>query len=194
METNLARLKNRLFFTAQDVAAVKGSGLASAYVSCTRYVQKGYFIRVKKDFYVHADTWNHYGFFDFLRLANFLQVPSYISFTTALEYHGLTSQVQRNWYECVTTRRSNSFTPLGTTFLYHKLNERLYFGYERRDGIFIAAPEKAALDSAYLEVRGNTSIDWDAISLDKMDKHKIEEWIVRFPRQFKYKIAEKCKI
>ncbi len=194
LATDLALLKNKLFFTVQDVAAAKGSGLASAYVLCSRYVQRGYFIRVKRDFYVHADTWNRYGFLDFLKLANFLQVPSYISFTTALEYHGLTTQVQRNWYECVTTRRSNSFAPLGVTFLYHKLNDRLYFGYERIDGIFVAAPEKAVLDSAYLEVRGVNATDWDAVSFDKMDKDRMREWIVPFPNQFKRKIAEKCKI
>lgn len=191
---NLASLKNKPFFTVQDVAVATGTTLPSAHVLCSRYVRKGAFVRIKKNFYVSAETWDRYGFLDFLEIANFLQVPSYISFTTALEFHGLTTQIQRNWYECVATRRTNRFEIRDTNFIYHKFHVRLYFGYERRDNVFIALPEKAVLDSAYLEVRGRGATDWDALSLDKMDRHLIRRWIEPFPKQFKRKMAEKCRI
>jgi predicted transcriptional regulator of viral defense system len=190
----LASLKYKLFFTVHDVAAATGTSLASAHVLCSRYVKNGIFVRIKKNFYVVADTWDRYGFLDFLKIANFLQVPSYISFTTALEFYGLTTQIQRNWYESVATRRTNSFQTRGVNFIYHKFACRLYFGYERKDEVFIALPEKAVLDCAYLEVLGLGATDWDALSLDKMDRFRIKQWIEPFPKQCKQKISEKCRI
>lgn len=190
----LTSLKDKLFFTVHDVAAATGTSLPSAHVLCSRYVKSGIFVRIKKNFYVVADTWDRYAFLDFLKIANFIQVPSYISFTTALAFYGLTTQIQRNWYESVATRRSNSFETRGTKFIYHKFACPLYFGYERRDNVFIALPEKAVLDCAYLEVLGLGATDWDALSLEKLDTFRIRRWIEPFPNQFKQKMAEKCRI
>ena len=104
----LEKLKNRLFFTAQDVAEAAGIALPSAHVLCSRYARTGVFLRLKNNFYVLRDDWDRFDLIDMLKIANYLQVPSYVSFTTALSFYGITTQVQRDWIECAATRRSKT--------------------------------------------------------------------------------------
>lgn len=191
---DIAALKQKLFFTVEDVAATAGLTLPSAHVLCSRYTRKGIFLRLKKNFYVLGDNWERYGSGELLKIANFLQVPSYISCTTAVAFHGLTTQVQRNWFECIATRRSTTIEARGTTFIYHKFQKRLFFGFSRQNGIFIAAPEKAVLDATYLEARGLGAIDWDAVSLDQLDWRQMQRWMEPFPDRFKRKMEKKCRI
>ena len=97
-------LKNRLFFSTQDVADTYGMTIPSAYVLCSRYVRPGTFIRLKKNLYVLERNWERYGKSEFFQICNFFQVPSYVSCMTALAYYGITTQVQRDW--CVYGVRS----------------------------------------------------------------------------------------
>ena len=84
-------------------------------------------------------------------IATQLVEPSYISFDSALLFHGIIKQVPRN-VECATSRNSITYKELGIE--YHKIPERLFFGYERhRRGTsyaFVATAEKALVDGLYL--------------------------------------------
>ena len=188
----LEKLKNRLFFTAQDVAQAAGITLPSAHVLCSRYTRAGIFLRLKKNFYVIRDAWNRFDHTDVLKISNYLQVPSYVSFTTALSFYEITTQVQRNWIECAATKRSTTIQAGGVTFRYHKLQKDLFFGFSRENGLFIAAPEKAVLDSAYLEVLGSNAVDWNAVDLDKVDRRRLRKLLKAYPDKFKRKMAETC--
>jgi len=191
---NLEKLKNKLFFTAQDVAEAAGIKLPSAHVLCSRYTRTGIFIRLKKNFYVIRNNWNRFDLEDMLKIANYLQVPSYISFTTALSFYGITTQVQRDWIECAATRRSTTIQAGGVTFRYHKLQKTLFFGFTRESGLFMAAPEKALLDAAYLEALGTGAMDWNAVDLEKVDKGHIKKLLKAYPVKYKGKMAETCGI
>jgi predicted transcriptional regulator of viral defense system len=190
----LEKLKNRLFFTAQDVAQAAGITLPSAHVLCSRNTRAGIFLRLKKNFYVIRDAWNRLDHTDVLKISNYLQVPSYVSFTTALSFYEITTQVQRNWIECAATKRSTTIQAGGVTFRYHKLQKDLFFGFSRENGLFIAAPEKAVLDSAYLEVLGSNAVDWNAVDLDKMDRRRLRKLLKAYPNKFRAKMAETCEI
>lgn len=190
----LEKLKNRLFFTAQDVAQAAGITLPSAHVLCSRYTRAGIFLRLKKNFYVIRDAWNRLDHTDVLKISNYLQVPSYVSFTTALSFYEITTQVQRNWIECAATKRSTTIQAGGVTFQYHKLQKALFFGFSRENGLFIAAPEKAVLDSAYLEVLGSNTVDWNAVDLDKVDRGRLRKLLKAYPDKFRWKMAETCGI
>ena len=85
-------LKKRLFFTSEDVANLFGVAKASAQVFCSRQGKNRVFIRLKKDFYLLDERRPYLDRQDFFTIANHLQVPSYISCTTALVYHGVTTQ------------------------------------------------------------------------------------------------------
>ncbi len=191
---NLLNLKSMLSFGVQDVAATGGLTLPSAHVLCSRCVKDGRFLRLKRDFYILAGNWEHYTPLKFMQIANRLQVPSYLSLTTALAYHQITTQVQRQWWESISTRRSTVVQAGGATFVYHKLQGDLYFGFTRQDGIFIAEPEKAILDAAYFEVLGHGAIDWDAIDRGKIDKERYADYLARFPERLRRRIRRKCRI
>jgi len=190
----LEKLKSRLFFTVQDVAQAAGITLPSAHVLCSRYTRAGTFLRLKKNFYVLRDTWDRFDLVDVLKIANYIQVPSYVSFTTALSFYGITTQVQRNWIECAATKRSTTIQTGDVTFRYHKLQEALFFGFSRANGLFVAAPEKAVLDAAYLEVLGSGAVDWHAVDLEKVDHGRLREFLKNYPNKFQGKIAEICGI
>jgi len=129
-----------------------------------------------------------------MRIGNLLQVPSYLSLTTALAYHGLTTQVQRRYVESVGTRRSIAIVAQDTTFVFHKLKHRLFFGFERQDGLFVAEPEKALLDAAFLQILGHSALDWTAIHQEDMDRNRIRSYLNAYPERFKPKMAKICKI
>ncbi len=190
----LEKLKNRLFFTAQDVAEAAGIALPSAHVLCSRYTRAGIFLRLKKNVYVLRDDWERFDLIAMMKIANYLQVPSYVSFTTALSFYGITTQVQRDWIECAATRRSTTIQAGGMTFRYHKLQKALFFGFSRKNGLFIADPEKAVLDAAYLEVLGSDAVDWNAVDLEKVDQRRLRELLNAYPKKYKGKMAETCGI
>jgi len=187
-------LKERLFFTAQDVARAYGITLPSAHVLCTRYVRQGVFIRLKKNFYVLERNWERYGNREFFKIGNFLQVPSYVSCMSALAFYGITTQVQRGWFENITTRRSAKIEAGGVLFLYHKVQPRLYFGFTKQDGVFIASPEKAFLDAAYLHSLGLYPLDWSSLNLDALDKRGLVALLEPFSPQVKERIGKECRI
>jgi len=194
MTTEATSLQEKLFFSVQDVASAHGIGLSSAHVLCSRYVRRGVFIRLKRNFYVLERSWERYGKEEFFQICNFLQVPSYISCMTALAFHGITTQVQQGWYENITPRRSVRIEARGVWFRYHKVQPRHYFGFLRQDGFFIATPEKAFLDAVYLNSLGRYPLDWSSQDLDALDRQKLTALVESFPNQVKVRIRQKCGI
>lgn len=190
----LSALRSKLIFGIQDVLEAGGLSAASAHVLCSRCVKDGRMLRLKRDAYVLADRWEHYGSRELLEIANRLQVPSYLSLTTALACHGMTTQVQPSCYESVSLRRSTALEAGGVSFLYHKLQRGLYFGFERKDGIFIAEPEKAVLDGAYLEFLGHAGIDWDALDRRKLNRKRMKKYLAAYPARLRQRMRETCGI
>lgn len=187
-------LKDYPFFTVADVAAGRGIALPSAHVLCNRYVEKGYFTRLKKNFYVLTRNWERYGGEDFFRISNFLHVPSYISCLSALSFYGISTQVQQDWYEGVTRRRSPVREVQGVRFRYCQIKDQYYCGFVRREGYFIASPEKAFLDAAYLHFLGRYPLDWDSLDLARLDKEMLVQQMEPFSPYLKERIKTICKI
>ena len=179
------------FFSLDDVAYTLGIQPGSAAVLCSRYVKKGLLVRLKRGLYARTEQLRNYGQQDLFRLANFLQVPSYISLTTALSYHGLTTQVQRGFFESISLKRTRKFEVGQFTFLYSKISLDLYKGFERVEDVFIALPEKALLDSLYLASLGRYSLDTSALDLTKVKGEVLENLSLLFPPRVK-KHMEMC--
>ena len=74
--------------------------------------------------------------------------PSYISFWTALSFHGLTDQLPRTVY-VVNTQNSSEIEFRDHRVDFVRLKPSYVFGYEKEDG-FMAEPEKAVIDSLHL--------------------------------------------
>lgn len=177
----IRKLNEKLFFTVEDVARGFLLKTESARVLCSRYQKRGIFIRIKNNFYVTETNWSSYEPNDFYRINNFLQVPSYISFLTALSFYGLTTQVPRNYFENASVKRSIEFDARGTVFSFRKINRKYYFGFEKKGDFFIAGPEKALLDSLYLYSFGKYPLDFEALDLGQVDPEKLKEMIKAYP-------------
>ncbi len=155
----------KIFFGFLDISKALGISPESARVTAHRYIKNGILVRIKPNIFVLAEKWKYFSIENRFEAANLLQVPSYVSLTTALEYYGNTTQIQRNYIECISIKRTLSKEIKKVTFRYSKLSEKLYFAFEKKDGFYIALPEKALLDSVYLTSLGRYSLDKAAISL-----------------------------
>jgi predicted transcriptional regulator of viral defense system len=116
--SEVQKLSERLYFTAGDVVELLKVKISSARVLCTRYVKKGLFVRLKRNFYLLDQSWKNFSRDERLKIASFLQVPSYISFMTALSLYEVTTQVQRDFFESASLKRSVRFDTKGTVFNY----------------------------------------------------------------------------
>lgn len=190
----LKKLRNKIYFTVEDVSTLLGINLSSAKVLCSRYAKKGMFIRLKNNFYVLDSVWETASTKDFLKIANFLQVPSYVSFMTALSINGVTTQVQRNFFENASLKRSKEITTKGVVFNYYKLSEPYYFDFTKVDGVFMASKEKAFLDMVYLYSFGKYRIDFSSLDLDKLEKNRIKEMMIDFPDKTRGVVRRLCRI
>lgn len=173
---------NRIFFTSADVAEILGIKPQSAVVLCSRYLKAGLLIRIKRDLYVIKERWRYLSAGERFLVANRLQVPSYLSLTTALSWHRITTQVQQGYLESVAARQ-NEYDVQGTIFRYFKIKPEFFFGFSRQDGVFVASPEKALWDAVYLQSLGRYSLDTAALDLKKIDRAALDGMASRFPER-----------
>jgi hypothetical protein len=172
----------KLYFSHEDVAELLAIKRESAAVLCARYVKKGLLKRLKRDLYVRTETLAHLRITDLYRIANLLQVPSYVSLMTALSHYGVSSQVQRGFVESVSIKRTKAFDRGGIVFRYLKVSTALYGGFVKDQGVFfIASPEKALLDSIYLASMGRYTLDVASLDLSKLDRKKLVRLAANHP-------------
>jgi len=144
-------------------------------------VKQGILLRFKKNIYVLKNVWNAAGREDKLQLANLGQVPSYISLTTALDFHQITTQMQRDYFESVAVKRAKEISMNGSIFRYVKIARNLYHTFTKEDDCFIATPEKALLDAFYLMSYGRYSLDLSSLDAARLDGREIERLSCEFP-------------
>lgn len=190
----LRALTDRLYFTSRDVADLLGIKHTSAVVLCARYVEKGIFIRIKKDLYILKERWQKNSLRDFYRISNILQVPSYISLMTALSFYEITTQVQRGFFESVCIKRTARLEIEGINFNFYKIKRELYFDFIKKEDFFIATGEKAFLDAVYLYSFGKYTFDTDSIDLSKLDMKKLKKLLKIFPEKTIKVIEKICRI
>src|SRR3989344_2051156 len=82
-------------------------------------------------------------------IAQFLYSPSYISFETALNYHGVLSQFPFEISSATTKKRVEKEVE-GKTYTYSKIDKNLFTGYYLEKNYLIATKEKALFDHIYM--------------------------------------------
>lgn len=180
---SIRQLRANLYFTVEDLANLLEITSESARVLCSRYTKKGLFVRLKKNVYILSERWDVRSRDDVLRICNILQVPSYLSFMTALSLYEVTTQVQRDFYENASVKRSVRYDVQGVSFHYYKLQKKYYFDFIRKDDLFIATPEKAFIDSVYLYSFGKYALDFSSIDIHKLDKDRIRDVMKGYPKK-----------
>ncbi len=122
-------------------------------------------------------------------LANFLYEPSYISFETALNFHGILPQFPFD----VTSATPNKPTKkvIGEEhFSYTQIKKSLYWGFVKKDNFLIAEPEKALLDQLYSISKGIRPANLDEYDTKPIRKGVLREYLAVFSVQTKQPAIE----
>ncbi len=189
----LQQFNDQVYFNKDNVAELLNIKPDSAKVLCSRYKKKGIMIRLKKNYYIMKQKWDMLQSEDYFQIANILQVPSYISFMTALTYYEISTQIQRGFIESACYRRSKSFIVKDARFNFYIIKKEYYTGFKRINNIFIAEKEKALIDCIYLLTYGKYELDINSIDLNKFDFKKIKRILKLYPEKVNDKMRKICK-
>ena len=144
----------------------------------TRWQQQQKTEKVRNGLYLQSSHEIH-GYWDWFCLAYQMYVPNYISLVSALRLYNF---IPESVYAvtAVTTRKTKKFHFRNKLFRYHHISEKFYFGYlpEEWRGLtfYLASPEKAILDTVYLDSRYS---DPDWIHEMRFDYDEMNEQINR---------------
>ncbi|MBN1162579.1 hypothetical protein JXA34_02435 [Patescibacteria group bacterium] len=127
-------------------------------------------------------------------IANFLYSPSYISFETALNYHGLLSQFPSE-ITSATLGKKTEKTVNDQVYTYSQIDKKLFTGYYKESNYLMATKEKALFDEVYLISKSIKSENiLQNLDMSNFEMVKFEEFLTLLPqnslRTF-YKIMEK---
>lgn len=121
---------------------------------------------------------------DLEKIATQLYYPSYISFESVLSKYGLMNQ-GLNKLTLATTRHSKKIKLMGIECEYCKLKSDLFFGFTLLDGIYIADPEKAVLDTLYLISLNKRKIDYSEWYIDGLNTKKLQQYAKKYNQAVK---------
>ena len=193
------KLKDFSVFSVNDIRMVYPRFFNQRLVE---WQKKGYIKKIVRKYYIFSDTEINEQLL-FLT-ANKIYKPSYVSFESALAYHGL---IPESVYKITsaTTKKTYSFnTPLGK-LSYHTIHKKYFFGYKlmvyKKENYIIAAPEKALLDFFYINEHIKTKNDVLELRINKdringvIKMPVLDEYLSRFQNRVlerKIKIFKGC--
>jgi predicted transcriptional regulator of viral defense system len=161
-------------FRSADLSKFTGN----ANVFLTRALKRGFITRLTRGVYVNSRLKAEPSLEE---AACFVRTPSYISTEWALHQHGVIIQVPTvctvvTLSTAVGVSRNLSWR--GVTVEYSHIADRLYFGFEAREGFNLAMPEKALLDCIYYR---NAVPFRDELELEQLDAERLQEMALSFP-------------
>lgn len=145
---NLAQVykSNKTVFNTKDLALIWHEGSMNNLKSkINYYVQKGDLIALRKGIFAKDED------YDRNELAVSIYSPSYISFETALRYHGMIFQHYESIFAASYLKREINCGE--QTIIYRKLKDSVLYNKEaliEKNGYMIASKERAFLDMIYL--------------------------------------------
>jgi predicted transcriptional regulator of viral defense system len=184
----LRRRRVAIFTVEEFVRIFHASSMEAKYFLET-YAKKGFLTRLKKGLYAVSDNLPGEKM-----IANALMRPSYISFESALSYHGL---IPETVYEVIsaTTKAARMFSAGNLNYSYMKVKKEAFAGYRLEKGMggesfLIADPEKSAVDYLYLVSLGRKNLN-DRLNISKLDKKKMTAYAKLYKRDGLIKIIKK---
>jgi len=178
---------NKLTFTIEDLASILSITKESAKVSANRYVKSNFLTRLKNNLYIPLDKFNGLTETELFKIANLIQVPSYLSFTTALSYYNITSQQLQGIIESAAIKRTKKITAKNIRFDFILLKKDFYNNFIFINEFFIATPEKALADVIYLSSMNRYQCDFEAIDFKKIKKKIVTDLLINSnPKSIKF--------
>jgi predicted transcriptional regulator of viral defense system len=135
-------------FTSGDVERILNISSNRAYQILHRLVEKNWIRRIGKGKYLLLSIAGIEKK-NLLAQASSMVFPSYISFWSALSYHGFTEQLPQT-ISVATTKRKKEIKLGNTRVKFITISPSRFFGYVKTESGFIAEPEKALIDSLHL--------------------------------------------
>jgi hypothetical protein len=172
-----------MLFRSADLLKFTGN----ANVFLTRALQSGLITRLTRGVYLNTRL---KGEPSLEEAACFVRTPSYISAEWALHLHGVIIQAPSVCTVLTLSTAvgvSRNLAWRGVTIEYSHISDRLYFGFEPREGYNLALPEKALLDCIYFR---NTAPFEDELELEELDSKRLCEMAKPFPVRVR-KMVEK---
>jgi len=166
---------NKPFYTVTDLEKITGVPRNSLYVALERWAAAGILERVAQGIYIPVG-----GMISIENVAAQLYIPSYLSFESALSKYGILNLIPYTM-TFATTRKTRKYTIQGKEIEFRKISPKLFFGFEMKNGIYIASPEKAFLDQIYFVARGKAALDLDELDLGKLSIKALRNYGKRFP-------------
>jgi len=110
-------------------------------------------------------------------ISQFLYSPSYISFETALNYHGILSQFPMEITSATTLKNVEKEIDK-KIYSYSKINTDLYTGYYKEGNSLIAEPEKALFDQFYMIAKGIKRKEYlNEMDYSNINKKKLMKYV-----------------
>jgi len=171
-----------VLFRSADL--LKYTGNANVFI--TRALGRGYITRLTRGVYVNS------------RMkaapspeeaACFVRTPSYISAEWALHLHGVIIQAPT---VCTVVTLSTAVGVTrnlfwrGVKIEYSHISDRLYSGFEMKEGYNLATPEKALLDCIYYR---NAVPFADELELEELDMKILQKMALPFPLRVRDAVA-----
>lgn len=131
----------RAAFRGREYAALAGNK-AYARVELYRLHKKGQIVPVKNGWWAFPDALPE-------AIACEMSAPCYLSFHSALNFHGLTTQSPRE-IQVAVARNSQKYFVHGTLVREYRVKKNQFNHFAKTDGLIVAAPEKALADAISL--------------------------------------------
>lgn len=156
----------KTYFYLADIRKISEFSDESLKIMLNRLLKNKQLIRITKGVYV-----NDINNVDWEALSVEIYSPSYISFEYALAYYNILSQKPLH-LTLATTKRGKVIETEKGNLIYRHIQKKMFWGYNR---YFMAEPEKAFLDLAYLSLNGYAKFDIDEMNLGNLNKKRIKE-------------------
>ncbi len=158
-------------FSSKDAARVIGKPPGYTRLFLSRLAKRGKILRIERGKYCLRSASD-------LEAASNLAFPSYVSFLSALAFHGLTTQIPvQVQVACQKQKKGVEFGNVRIDFI--KLKRAAFFGFRRFGNSFVAEPEKAVIDGLYAPERLPFSEVIYALKQGRMDTRKLCEYAER---------------
>lgn len=167
---------NKAYFSLSDLEKILDLDRESLRVRVSRLAKEGILERLRKGVYQLSLKPE-----SLVRVANQLYYPSYVSFEYALGEYGILDQKPYS-ITFATSRRTKKMFLRETEVEFRQIKPELFFGFQKRRGVFWGEPEKALLDQIYLAALGKTTVDFKRLRLVDITREKLLDYAQRYPK------------
>lgn len=190
---NFIEFKNRLslypVFSLQDIIRIDPT---FHKIQLSRWEKKKYIEKVGRKWYVFLPIIQN----DILRftLSNTFISPSYISLQSALSYYNFIPEAVMQT-TAVSSKKTYRYETNKGIFSYKKIHAKNFWGYELKNNIKIASPEKAILDFLYLYPQYSSIDDFHGLRLNIFEIDSIieKEKFIHYAKLFENKaLLKRC--